>query len=170
MSTPVAPAKDGRRGLWRWSIAFVATVALVVSGSGLVVFAQSGGGESEGPVFVPADYPIYLEARLDMPEGQGEALAQMMTAFPGFNDPGTFFLAPKISRVHEGQSLRCSLDKFLIDDYIPIVRILTASPATSIDFDTNISKGSYPAVLVLSSPGLFYHPHQSFLNHSPIYS
>jgi hypothetical protein len=87
---PAATTPNGRRGLWRWAVALVATVMLVVSGSGLVVFAQSGAGESRGPQFVPADAPIYLEARLDMPDGQAEALASFMTAFPGFADAGSF--------------------------------------------------------------------------------
>ena len=90
MSSPAATPLTVRRGLWRWLIALVATVALVVSGSGLVVFAQSGAGESQGPQFVPADTPIYIEARLDMPAGQDEAVAQMLTAFPGFADAGAF--------------------------------------------------------------------------------
>ena len=90
MSTPSAMASTSRRGLARWSIAAVATAALVVSGSGLVVFAQSGAGESQGPAFVPAGAAGYVEARLDMPGGQAEALAQMMTAFPGFADAGSF--------------------------------------------------------------------------------
>ena len=89
MSSPVATSSD-RRGLWRWTVASVATAALVVSGSGLVVFAQSGDGSSQGPVFVPADAVAYAEARLDLPAGQDEALAQMMTAFPGFADAGSF--------------------------------------------------------------------------------
>lgn len=90
MTSPTATTLAGRRGLWRWTVALVATVALVVSGSGLVVFAQSGSGESKGPQFVPADAPIYIEARLDMPAGQDESLAQMLTAFPGFADAGMF--------------------------------------------------------------------------------
>ncbi len=90
MSTPTATAMSSRRGLMRWSVAAAATAALVVSGSGLVVFAQSGAGESQGPQFAPADAVAYVEARLDMPAGQGEAVAQMMPAFPGFADAGSF--------------------------------------------------------------------------------
>jgi hypothetical protein len=90
MSSPAVTTMASRRGLWRWFVALVATVLLVVSGSGLVAFAQSGAGESKGPQFVPADAPIYIEARLDMPDGQAEALADFMTAFPGFADAGSF--------------------------------------------------------------------------------
>ncbi len=89
MSTP-AQAATGRRGRWRWSVALVATAAMVVSGSGLVAFAQSGSGVSDGPRFVPADAPLYVEARLDLPDGQGESLASFLSAFPGFADEGSF--------------------------------------------------------------------------------
>lgn len=89
MSTPSA-VSTSRRSVARWTVAAIATGALVVSGSGLVAFAQSGAGESQGPAFVPADAAGYVEARLDMPGGQAEAMAQLMTAFPGFADPGSF--------------------------------------------------------------------------------
>lgn len=92
MSNPVATSTNGRRGLWRWSVALGATLALVVSGSGLVAFAQSGSGSSNGPTFLPADTPIYVTGRLDGPDGQMDALAEMMSAFPGFADPGSFEL------------------------------------------------------------------------------
>jgi hypothetical protein len=91
MSTPALPATR-RRSHRRWLVALVATAIMVVSGSGLVAFAQTGSGASEGPVFVPADAPIYLEARLDLPDGQAEALASFMSAFPGFADEGSFQL------------------------------------------------------------------------------
>jgi hypothetical protein len=89
MSTPAQTA-TGRRGRWRWSIALAATAAMVVSSSGLVAFAQSGSGVSAGPRFVPADAPLYVEARLDLPDGQGESLASFLSAFPGFADEGSF--------------------------------------------------------------------------------
>jgi hypothetical protein len=109
MSTPAVTPMQGRRSPWRWAIALVATVALIVSGSGLVVFAQSGAGESQGPVFVPADAAIYLEARLDMPAGQGEALAQMLTAFPGFADTATFDL--KVDELLSGLAAEMGLER-----------------------------------------------------------
>jgi Protein of unknown function (DUF3352) len=90
MSTPSTPATARRRGLARWTVAAAATAALVISGSGLVAFAQSGGGASQGPRFAPPSTIAYVEARLDLPAGQEDALAQMMTAFPGFADAGAF--------------------------------------------------------------------------------
>jgi hypothetical protein len=89
MSTPLS-AHGRARGLWRWFVAAVATLLLVISGSGLVAFAQNGEAGSQGPVFAPAGSPFYAEVRLDMPGGQGEALAQFLTAFPGFADAESF--------------------------------------------------------------------------------
>jgi hypothetical protein len=88
------PASTGapRRGLWRWTVALLATVLMVVAGSGLVAFAQSGAGASRGPAFVPADAPIYVEGRLDMPAGQDQALSSFLSAFPGFNDGESFMM------------------------------------------------------------------------------
>lgn len=92
MSSPATRTTPERRGLRRWLVALVATILLVVSGSGLVAFAQSDAGTGKGPQFVPADAAVYVEARLDMPAGQDEALAQFMTAFPGFADAASFGL------------------------------------------------------------------------------
>ncbi len=88
-SLPLSEASS-RRGLWRWSVAVLATVLMVVVGSGLVVFAQSGAGSSRGPVFLPADSSVYVEGRLDMPDGQADAMASFMSAIPGFADTGSF--------------------------------------------------------------------------------
>jgi hypothetical protein len=63
---------------------------MVVVGSGLVAFAQSGAGASRGPAFLPADTSVYVEGRLDLPGGQADAMAEFMSAFPGFADPGSF--------------------------------------------------------------------------------
>lgn len=89
MSIPVT-AHARNRGRWRWTVALVATLLLVVSGSGLVVFAQDGAASSQGPQFAPEGSPFYAEVRLDMPDGQGDALAQLLTAFPGFADAESF--------------------------------------------------------------------------------
>jgi hypothetical protein len=92
MSSLPAAATAPRRARWRWFVALLATVLMVVAGSGLVAFAQSGAGASRGPVFLPANTSVYVEGRLDMPDGQAEALAGFMSAFPGFADSGSFML------------------------------------------------------------------------------
>ena len=144
MSSPAATPARGRRGLWRWAVALVATVALVISGSGLVVFAQNGAGESQGPAFVPAETPIYLEARLDMPAGQGDALAQMLTAFPGFADAGSFDM--KLDEVVAGLAGEMGLDAAEVD---LIGDVLTGEIGLAVgDLEAAMSGGSDPAVLI----------------------
>jgi hypothetical protein len=133
-----------RRGLWRWLVALVATMALVVSGSGLVVFAQSGAGESKGPQFVPADTAVYIEARLDMPAGQDEAVAQMMTAFPGFADAGSFDM--KMNELIAGLVSNMGVaapEGDLIGD------VLTGEIGIAVgDLEAAMMSGSDPAVLI----------------------
>jgi hypothetical protein len=90
MSSHPDRTAPSRRGLWRWSVALMATLLMVVVGSGLVAFAQSGAGASRGPVFLPADTTVYVEGRLDMPDGQKDAVAEFLSAFPGFADMGSF--------------------------------------------------------------------------------
>ena len=92
MTTPAVTTTASRRGPWRWFVALIATVLLVVSGSGLVVFAASGDAEAQGPEWVAAGAPVYVEARVDMAGGQGDAVAQMLTAFPLFADANSFEL------------------------------------------------------------------------------
>ncbi len=90
MSSLPPTEPSSRRSLWRWSVALLATVLMVVVGSGLVAFAQSGAGASRGPVFLPAETSVYVEGRLDMPDGQADAMAGFLSAFPGFADTGSF--------------------------------------------------------------------------------
>lgn len=93
MSVPQSTVTTTRnRGPLRWAIALLATAALIISGSGLVAFAQSGAGASRSAEWTPAGTPILLVGRADLPGGQEEALASIMTAFPGFADAGTFRL------------------------------------------------------------------------------
>jgi hypothetical protein len=101
MSVPHATTTaTRRRGPLRWAIALLASVALVVSGSGLVAFAQGGAGASRSAEWTPAGTPILIIARADLPAGQEEALASAMTAFPGFADSGSFRL--KIDQALDG--------------------------------------------------------------------
>jgi hypothetical protein len=144
MSTPAVTPAHGRRARWRWAIALVATVALIVSGSGLVVFAQSGAAESQGPVFVPADAAIYLEARLDLPAGQDQALAQMLTAFPGFADSGSFNL--KVDELIAGLAEEMGLETTEAD---LVGDVLTGEMGLAVgDLGAAMMNADDPAVLV----------------------
>jgi hypothetical protein len=144
MSSAVSSPVTVGRGLWRWFVALVATIALVVSGSGLVVFAQSGDGQSQGPVFVPADMGFYLEARLDRPAGQDEALAQFMSAFPGFADPGSFDLTiNELVAGLEAQAGISGLQGDLIGD------VLTGEVGVALgDLGAAIGQGTDPTMLI----------------------
>jgi hypothetical protein len=144
MSTPAVTPTHGRHAHLRWAVALVATVALIVSGSGLVVFAQSGAGESQGPVFVPSDAAIYLEARVDMPAGQDEALAQMLTAFPGFADTASFDM--KVDELLSGLAAEMGLERTEAD---LVGDVLTGEMGLSIgDLGAAIMGGGDPAMLV----------------------
>ena len=90
MSNVPATATPARRGLWRWSVALLATVLLVVVGSGLVAFAQSGAGASRGPVFLPAEHERLRRGSPRHARRPGDAMAEFMSAFPGFADTGSF--------------------------------------------------------------------------------
>ena len=146
MSTPSA-ASNSRRSAARWSVAAIATGALIVSGSGLVAFAQSGAGESQGPVFVPADAVAYVEARIDMPGGQAEAMAEMLTAFPGFADPGSFDMKVDEAIAGLGAEMGMAMpDGDLIGD------VLTGEIGLAVsDFDSLMMGGDPSAIIGLAT-------------------
>ncbi len=85
MSSLPASATAPRRGRWRWSVALLATVLMVVR-------LRAGGLRPErgrcqpGAGLRASGRAVYVEGRLDMPDGQEEALADFLTAFPGFTD------------------------------------------------------------------------------------
>lgn len=144
-SLAVNGASTGRRH-WRWFVAILATVAMVVSGSGLVAFAQSGAGASRGPVFVPADAAIYVEGRLDLPGGQMDAMAEFMTAFPGFADSGTFEM--KLEEALDGLMAEGSSGEFsYTEDLAPLltgeigVGLMNVAEAAMMDSQPDILAG-----------------------------
>jgi hypothetical protein len=69
----------------RWVIALLVTVAMLVSTTGVVVFAQTG--SSGGPAFAPATSVLWAELRLDLPGSQEEDLSELLGHLPGFADP-----------------------------------------------------------------------------------
>lgn len=120
MSSPAANGLSAGRHRWRWLVALFATTAMIVSGSGLVAFAQSGAGASKGPVFLPADATVYVEGRLDLPGGQMDAMAEFMTAFPGFADSGIF--AMKLEEALDGLMAEGSGGEFsYTEDLAPLM-------------------------------------------------
>jgi hypothetical protein len=103
LSTPVpAPvaAAPQRRGPWRWIIALLATVVVIVAGIGIAVFAQSSRSSSSiGPTFLPANTAVFADARLDLPGNQREKLTAFLARFPGFADQASFDL--KVNEVFD---------------------------------------------------------------------
>ena len=75
----------------RWVVAVLATIVVLVA-AGVLAFAATGGktSTSAGPTFLPADTPVYVEARLDLPGGQRDAVIQLFSRFPGFADQASF--------------------------------------------------------------------------------
>jgi hypothetical protein len=90
-TTPVAVG-SGRpgRSRTRWLVAGVATVLVAVGvGAGTLLLT----GQSSDPdvlAWTPADRVSYVELRLDLPGGQQAELAEVLSAFPGFDDQAAF--------------------------------------------------------------------------------
>jgi hypothetical protein len=94
LSAPVpAAVPPPRRGPWRWVVALLATVVIIVAGIGIAVFAQSSrSNASIGPTFLPANTVAFADARLDLPGNQREKLITFLSHFPGFADQASFDL------------------------------------------------------------------------------
>ncbi len=97
MTEPTSPVLDPssmstttarRPRAWRWAVAFLVSVAMLLAMTGVAVFAQTGSGG--GPAFVPATATAFGEIRLDMPGNQHDELAAFMAHLPGFADPSSF--------------------------------------------------------------------------------
>ncbi len=84
--SPMSPTRRPRP--WRWVIAFLVSMAMLLAVSGVAVFAQTG--STGGPAFVPATATAFGEIRLDMPGDQHDQLAAFMAHLPGFADPSSF--------------------------------------------------------------------------------
>ncbi len=81
----------GRASRWRWVAALVATLAVVALIGGFFVFlGPRPGTPSLVAQYAPADAPVYVELRLDLPGDQRDRLVSFMSNFPGFADPSTF--------------------------------------------------------------------------------
>jgi hypothetical protein len=84
----IRPAAPRRPHVWRWTIAFLVSISMILGISGIAVVAQTG--STGGPTFLPATAIAYGEIRLDLPGEQRDQLAEFMSHFPGFADPATF--------------------------------------------------------------------------------
>lgn len=90
-TTPVAVA-GGRpgRSRTRWLVAGVATVLVAVGVGAGTLLLTGQGSDPDVLQWTPADRVSYMELRLDLPGGQQAELAEVLSAFPGFDDQAAF--------------------------------------------------------------------------------
>lgn len=79
------PSAPTRARPFRWAIALLVTIAVLVATTGVAVFAQTG--SAGGPAFAPASSVAWVEVRLDLPGNQEEQLSELLGHLPGFADP-----------------------------------------------------------------------------------
>jgi hypothetical protein len=84
-----ASAGPGRSRL-RWLIAGIVTLLVVGAAAGATFLLTRDAGDPDVLAWTPADSLMYAEARLDLPGSQQAELAEVMSAFPGFDDQAAF--------------------------------------------------------------------------------
>ncbi|OGO59716.1 MAG: hypothetical protein A2V85_05875 [Chloroflexi bacterium RBG_16_72_14] len=95
VAAPTAPvavattAGPGRSRL-RWLIAGLVTLLVVGTAAGATFLLTRDAGDPDVLVWAPADSIMYVEARLDLPGDQQAELAEVLSAFPGFDDQAAF--------------------------------------------------------------------------------
>jgi len=82
-------ARNGKARL-RWLAALVVTVAIAGTAAAATMLLTSDSGDADVLAYTPADSVVYGELRLDLPGSQQAELAELMTAFPGFDDQAAF--------------------------------------------------------------------------------
>jgi hypothetical protein len=95
VTPPAAPVERvtgaPRTPVWRWLLALVATIAVVVVVAGVGYLAvRRVGAPSAVSHYAPANTAFYAEVDLSMPGDQQDQLAQFMSHFPGFADQASF--------------------------------------------------------------------------------
>ena len=91
-TTPVAPTVGARPGRSRlkWLAAGLVTLLVVGTAAGATLLLTSDSGDPAVLAWTPADSVAYAELRLDLPGTQDAELAEVMKAFPGFQDQAAF--------------------------------------------------------------------------------
>ena len=85
---PAARARGGSRLRWLGVGALVLVVAGVAAAATMLLTGDSG--DPDVLAWAPADSLVYTELRLDLPGTQQAELAEVMSAFPGFDDQAAF--------------------------------------------------------------------------------
>lgn len=91
-TTPVStpPTTRPGRSRMRWLAAAAVTLLVVGAAAGATFMLTTDAGDPAVLSWAPADSILYAEARLDLPGNQKAELAEVMTAFPGFDDQAAF--------------------------------------------------------------------------------
>jgi hypothetical protein len=82
-------ARPGRSKL-RWLVAGLVVLLVAGTAAGATLLLTSDSGDPAVLAYTPADSVAYAELRLDLPGSQSAELAEIMKAFPGFEDQAAF--------------------------------------------------------------------------------
>ena len=91
-TTPVASTSSSRGGGSRLRWLGVGALVLVVAGvaAAATMLLTGDSGDPDVLAWAPADSLVYTELRLDLPGTQQAELAEVLAAFPGFDDQAAF--------------------------------------------------------------------------------
>lgn len=91
-TAPIAQAPTARpgRSKLKWLVAAVVSLLVVGTAAGATLMLTADAGDPGVLAWTPADSVLYAEARLDLPGDQRAELAEVMAAFPGFDDQAAF--------------------------------------------------------------------------------
>ena len=91
-TSPVAATSRSRGGGSRLRWLGVGALVLVVAGvaAAATMLLTGDSGDPDVLAWAPADSLVYTELRLDLPGTQQAELAEVMSAFPGFDDQAAF--------------------------------------------------------------------------------
>ena len=92
-TSPLEPASGGARpgrSKLKWLVAGIVVLLVAGTAAGATLLLTSDSGDPAVLAYAPADSVAYAELRLDLPGSQSAELAEIMKAFPGFEDQAAF--------------------------------------------------------------------------------
>ncbi len=89
LESATSGARPGRSKL-KWLVAGLVVLLVAGTAVGATALLTSDSGDPVVLAYTPADSVAYAEMRLDLPGSQSAELAEIMKAFPGFEDQAAF--------------------------------------------------------------------------------